>query len=212
MRQTPADPKAAALGPADLNALGQRFQTALGRADWPEALLLADRLIAALPGNPSLFYNKGLVLKNLERVRDSVACFRETLTLAPDHHNAQFELASALLESGEAEESARRFEDYLAAVPGDADAALNLGIALLQSGRAEAAIPHLGYAHGELGSAQALQWLATARRDSGDLAAAEDLLAQLPSEDANAQAARLKILTQGAKGRFQLDTRRFRGR
>lgn len=195
--------------PADINALGQDFQTALAAADWQAALGLVDQLIAALPANPSLPYNKGLVLKNLGRVSDSLVCFRETLGLAPDHHNAQFELAAALLETGQIDESARRFEDYLAAVPEDADAALNLGIALVQQGRAEAAIPHLGYAQSKLGTAQALQWLATAKRDSGELAAAEDLLAQLPADDRNAQAARLKILTQGAKGRFPLDSRQF---
>lgn len=210
MRRKPANPKAAALSAADLNALGQRFQAALAGADWLEALLLADRLMVALPENPSLSYNKALVLKNLGRTEESIACFRETLALTPDHNNAQFELASALLESGEAEESAHRFEDYLAAVPEDPNASLNLGIALVQLGRADAAIPHLGYAQGKLGSAQALQWLATAKRDTGELAAAEELLAQLPPDDAAAQAARLKILTQGAKGRFQLDTRRFR--
>lgn len=198
--------------PADINILGQRFQTALADADWQAALALADQLIAALPENPSLLYNKGLVLKNLGRIPDSVACFRETLVLAPDHHNAQFELASALLETGQIDESARRFEDYLEAVPDDADAILNLGIALVQLGRTEAAIPHLGYAHSKLGTAQALQWLATAKRDSGELAAAEDLLAQLPADDRNAQAARLKILTQGAKGRFPLDARKFKAR
>ncbi|TQV75698.1 tetratricopeptide repeat protein [Denitrobaculum tricleocarpae] len=196
--------------PANLNALGQEFQIALSKADWTEALLLADKLIALLPENPSLAYNKGLVLKNLGRVPESLACFQATLDLAPDHHNAQFELAAALLESGQIEESARRFEDYLAAVPDDADASLNLGIALVQLGCAEAALPHLGYAQSRLGSAQALQWLATAKRDRGDLTAAEDLLAQLPADDANAQAARLKILTQGTKGRLALDTRQFR--
>ncbi len=198
--------------PAKLNALGQEFQIALSRADWKEALLLADKLIALLPENPSLVYNKGLVLKKLGRVPEAVISFQAALNLAPDHHNAEFELAAALLESGQIEESARRFEDYLAAAPDDADASLNLGIALVQLGRAEAALPHLGYAQSELGSAQALQWLATAKRDSGDLAAAEDLLAQLPADDANAQAARLKILTQGAKGSFAMDVRRFKSR
>lgn len=190
--------------PIDITRLGQDFQDALAGSAWTEALTLVDQLIAALPDNSSLLYNKGLVLKQLGRTVDSIPFFENALSLQADHHNARFEVGSALLETGRLDECVLAFEQYLSAMPDDVDGALNLGIALVQVGRANDAFVHLQYAHDQLGSSLTIQWLATAQRDVGALGTAEELLAMLPLDDVDAQVARLKIQTQGSKGRFSI--------
>lgn len=190
--------------PIDITRLGQNFQDALANSAWSEALDLVDQLIAALPDNSSLLYNKGLVLKRLGRAANSIPYFENALSLQADHHNARFELGGALLETGHPEESVRAFEQYLSAMPDDVDGALNLGIALVQVGHANDALARLQYAHEQLGSSLTIQWLATAQRDVGALDIAEELLASLPLNDVDTQVARLKIQTQGSKGRFSL--------
>ena len=192
----------------NLDALGRSFQAALARGAWDEALRLADRLLTLLPDHASLHYNRGLILKMLDRRAESIAAFEAALGHDETHANARFELASALLDSGDPARAAELFAAYLEAVPGDADAELNLGNALLRLGEAEDARAHLRAAHAANPSPLAIQSLATAERDCGDLAACRALLATL-ADDPQAAAARMKILTQGAKGSLRLDAARF---
>ncbi len=192
-----------------LEALGQRFQAALARGAWDHALALADQLIHALPDNASLHYNKGLILKVLGERDSSVAAFEAALTHDPSHANARFELGAALLDGGSASRAAELFTTYLDAVPDDTDARLNLGIALLQCGRAEDARVELRVAHAAAPSPLAVQSLATAERDCGDLARCRALLDTLPADDPDTAAVRMKILTQGARGSLRLDAAAF---
>lgn len=192
----------------NLDALGRSFQAALARGAWDDALRLADRLLALMPDSASLHYNRGLILKMLDRRADSIAAFEAALGHDDGHANARFELASALLEGGDPARAAELFAAYLEAVPGDADAELNLGNALLRLGDAEDARAHLRIAHAANPSPLAIQSLAAAERDCGDLAACRALLATLP-DDPEAAAARMKILTQGAKGSLRLDAALF---
>lgn len=183
--------------------LAAEFGQAVAAAEWETALLRAGELETALPGNPGIIYNKALVLRELGRPDERIACLERALRLDPSHANARFELASALMDRGDLETAAGLFFEYAKAVPDDADASLNLGNCLLRLGRYVEALPHLEKAHEVAPSDETVASLATALRDSVDLEACESLLAELPMTQ-EAAALRLKILTQGAHGRFGL--------
>lgn len=53
------------------DAMYMRFQKAIAKADWPEALDAVDGLIKEQPNGVSLHYNRGLVLKLLDRLPDA---------------------------------------------------------------------------------------------------------------------------------------------
>ena len=185
--------------------LAAGFAQAVQKGDWPAALKLAEALEIALPGNAGAVYNKALVLRELGRHDERIATLRQALEIDAGHANAGFELASALMEQGEAGEASGLFAAYLNAVPDDTDARLNLGNCLVRLGRADEALPHLRAAHIAAPSEATVAALATALRDTGDLDACETLLAELP-ETPEAAALRLKVLTQGARGRISLKT------
>lgn len=189
--------------------LARDFADAAANANWAVALDCATRLQAALPDNPSVLYNTALVLKHLDRTEERVGCLEQALALAPDHANARFELASALMDEGDIERAAGLFSAYLAAAPDDADARLNLGNCLLRLGRAAEALPHLRQAHASAPTDVTAASLAAALRDTGDIGGCEAQLAALPPSPETA-ALRLKLLTQGARGRFALDVGQFR--
>ena len=180
------------------------FQKAIAKGDWPRALQAADALIEMQPGSSSLQYNRGLILKNLDRLPEALAAFDMTLRLDPSHVNACFERGSALFNLGRFDEAASAFRHYLEGSPDDADAALNLGLALLRLGDANAARQALRTAHELTGSTRATLALATAERDCGDLDAMETRIAELDHADPEIAAAILKLRTQGACGRLSL--------
>lgn len=197
-----------AMSQHQLAQLAARFSEAVARQDWTHALEAADSLVAALPGHAGVVYNKALVLKELGRGPERIATLREALKTAPDHANARFELASALMDAGDLAEAAKLFEAYLSEVPDDTDARLNLGQCLLRLDRPGDAVEPLRAAHAGAPGLTTAAALASALRDTGDLAAAKALLADLPSTP-EAAALRLKILTQGARGRIALSAVRL---
>ncbi|GAB4353903.1 MAG: hypothetical protein Kow0026_12210 [Oricola sp.] len=183
--------------------LAAAFAEAAGRRDWQSALRVVAELETALPGNAGIAYNKALVLRELGRTEERIASLERALRLEPAHANARFELASALMDTGNFAKAAGLFAAYLETVPDDADALLNLGNCLLCLGRSAEALPHLRLAHAAAPTDKTVAGLATALRDCGDLDACERLLAELPPTPETA-VARLKILTQGTRGRFGL--------
>jgi tetratricopeptide (TPR) repeat protein len=190
--------------------LARQFANAAAQGDWPEALAAVEALARVLPDNASVVYNKALVLRQLGRADERIACLDRALALEPGHANARFELASALMDGREFARAAEQFSAYLASAPEDADALLNLGNCLVRLDRGAEAVTHLRKAHEIAPSQESVAALATALRDRGDLAACEVLLAALP-ETPESSALRLKILTQGARGRIALavDQTRF---
>jgi tetratricopeptide (TPR) repeat protein len=183
--------------------LAAAFAEAAGRGDWLAALSLAADLEKALPGNAGIVYNKALVLRELGSTQERIACLERALQLDRSHVNARFELASALMDKGDLKDAAGLFSEYVEAVPDDADARLNLGNCLTRLGRHDEALQHLEKAHATAPSDRTVAGLAAALRDAGDLDACERLLKTLPATK-EAAALRLKILTQGARGRFGL--------
>lgn len=179
------------------------FQAALSKQDWPAALTAADRMVAAMPKNPSVQYNRALVLKKLDRLDDACQALEEVLEIEPRHNKARFELASARLERAEFQSAIALFEDYLVDDRDDPDALLNLGNALIRSGRADLALAHLHQAHALSPGDHTATALAVACRDTGDIAGCETWLTEL-GPSASTAALRLKIRTQGAKGRIPL--------
>ncbi len=183
--------------------LQARAQAALARGDWPAAEAALTALLDAAPGSAILLYNRGLVRKRLGQQAQALADLEAALEIEPAHANARFEHAASLLDLGELAAAADGFAAYLAQVPDDADGLLNLGRLQLRLGRAEAARGTLARIDGAdpavvLARAEAL-------RDCGDVEGCRRLLAGLDGEGAEVDAARLKLMTQGAAGRISLD-------
>ena len=181
-----------------------RFQKAIAKADWPGALKAVDGLIKEQPDAPSLHYNRGLVLKNLDLLLDALQAFDMVLQLDPNHANAAFERGAALFNLSRFEEAVSAFELYIERAPDDADAALNLGLALTRVGRPEDARSSLRKAHELAASTETTIALATAERDCGNLDAMEQLIGTLGDDEPEIAAAVLKLRTQGAYGRLSL--------
>lgn len=186
-----------------LAALQSRAQAALGRGDWPTAETALTALLEAAPRSASLLYNRGLVRKRLGKKTDALADLDAALEVEPAHANARFERASSLVDLGELPAAADGFAAYLSLVPDDPDGLLNLGRLQLRLGRAEAARETLNRIAGTdpavvLARAEAL-------RDCGDVEGCRRLLAGLDGHGPEVEAARLKLMTQGAAGRISLD-------
>ena len=191
------------MGTNILQQNARAFQKAIAEEDWGAALRLALVLEKALPDNAAIAYNKGLVLRRLGRSGDAARAFGQAHALEPGHVNALFEQASCALETGDADGAAEGFARYLRAVPGDVHAQLNLGNALVRLGRADEALGPLRIARERLASAEAIAALAIGLREAGDLEGCAAALADLGPGAENA-ALRLKIMTQGARGRLAL--------
>jgi tetratricopeptide (TPR) repeat protein len=191
------------------NRLAADFAMATQRGEWDKALAVSEALEGALPGNAGVVYNKALVLKELGRSAERITCLERALEIDPAHANARFELASALMDEGALDKAAVLFAAYLASVPDDVAAMLNLGNCLSRLGRYSEALAYLRDAYAKQPSPDAATSLAVALRDSGALTECEAVLAGLPQTPENA-ALRLKILTQGPRGRFALCADQFR--
>ena len=186
------------------DAMLMRFQKAIAKANWPEALKAIDGLIKGQPDVASLHYNRGLVLKNLDRLSDTLQALDMALRLDPNHANAAFERGLVLFNLGQYEETTEAFRRYLERSPDDADASLNLGLAQMRLGRIKEARTALRTAHGLAANAQTAIALAAAERDCSDIDAMERLIAELPGDKPDIAAAVLKLRTQGAIGRLSL--------
>lgn len=179
------------------------FARAVAQANWPDALRACDGLAAMMPDHAGVLYNRALVLKELGRHDERIEDLSQALARDPAHSNARFELASAHMDKGLFPEAAAGFASYLENAPDDATAQLNLGKCLLRLGRPEDALVCLRAAQMDKENADAIAALATALRETGDLEACIAVLDDLGPGPENA-ALRLKIMTQGARGRFAL--------
>lgn len=186
-----------------LAAFQSRAQAALGRGDWPAAETALTALLEAVPRSASLLYNRGLVRKRLGKKTDALADLDAALEIEPAHANARFERASSLVDLGELSAAADGFAAYLSLVPDDPDGLLNLGRLQLRLGRAEPARETLNRIAGTDPAVVLAQ--AEALRDCGDVDGCRRLLAGLDGHGPEVEAARFKLMTQGAAGRISLD-------
>jgi Tfp pilus assembly protein PilF len=94
------------------NNLGSALQ-ALDR--WDEAADAYRRALALAPGAAELHRNLGIVLESAGRRKEAIDCYRRALALAPDVSGYR-NLATALLEEGEARNAAETCDAWLRAV------------------------------------------------------------------------------------------------
>lgn len=178
------------------------FQDAASRADWDGALAALDALLALVPANAALHYNRAVALRRARRPHEALAAADAALRLDPSHPNAPFERAAALMDAARLEEAAAAFAAIVAADPHDADARHNGARCHLALGAPAAALAALPDAPSAAAEARAIR--AEALRDLGRLDEAEALFATLPPAQA------LKLRTHGAVGRLPLDPRALR--
>jgi tetratricopeptide (TPR) repeat protein len=94
------------------------------------------------PSAVSGHYHAGITLLGLDRVPEGISQLATALALAPDHPDARFALANALVQSGHAAEAIPHYERLITLQPA-ADTHHNLARALLALGRTDEAIRHL---------------------------------------------------------------------
>lgn len=66
-----------------------------------EALMHYDQALVIRPDDASALVNKGIVLRDLRRLDESIACFGAALAIAPEMSIARFNLASLQLKTGD---------------------------------------------------------------------------------------------------------------
>ncbi len=85
-------------------------------------------------------HTMAVALEKMENFPSAAACFRQTLTLHPNHPLAQNQLICALIRAGKSEEAVGECKSHLRAGPGDPNGWCNLGLALRQQCRYHEAI------------------------------------------------------------------------
>lgn len=182
----------------------QQLQQAIGQQNWPAASQSIEALLAQDPDNASLHYNCGLIEKKKHHIEQSLEHFQRALEIDPGHLNALFELGAAEMQLEHFDSAYRNFQRYLQQDQNDADALVNLGNIALKLARFDEALDALRKAHKIASSPLIVQSLAIAERENGNLETCRALLDELDASNPEIAAARLKILTQGSKGRFSI--------
>jgi len=183
------------------------FAQAAAQGQWQSAETAARELVALQPGNASLHYNLGLVLRRLGREMDAAEALQEALRLDAGHHNARFERGCALLELGDIEAASNCFQTYLSSCPQDTDARLNAAHINLRLGALDNAAAHLDKLPEDCGGAHLLR--AELSRERADIAAMRHHLAEAVRLEPSQKPAALKVVSQGAAGRLPLDSARL---
>ena len=101
-----------------------------------DALHALQKAAELLPDDVDAYNNLGLVLTDLGRLDEAVACCRRALKIKPDDARAYNNLGNALLELGRLSEAVESFNHALKIKPDYAKAHNNLGNALRDLGRA----------------------------------------------------------------------------
>lgn len=127
------------------------------------ALTRLDAAIARLPDRADLHYDRGVLLRRLQRIPEATHAYARAVELKPDHADALMNWGNALQEAGALEESLAIYERALSAAPQSAPVRVNLCQLLLRIERVddsvlvgEAAValdPRLLEAHLNLGNA-----------------------------------------------------------
>ncbi len=81
-----------------LNLLSRRAAETVQRQEWPLALLVYEELVALIPQDPRVHYNKGLVHVKLEQWEPAKGEFESAITLKPDYALAEEALKNVWLE------------------------------------------------------------------------------------------------------------------
>ena len=104
-----------------------------GRFD--EAVVYYDQVLSLDPEAPSVWYNRGVALRNLGRYEEAVASYDHALSLAPGDPGTWYNRGVALRNLGRYEDAIESYDRALALDPDDADTWHNRGVALRKLGR-----------------------------------------------------------------------------
>jgi tetratricopeptide (TPR) repeat protein len=128
------------LAPGDANALHLTGVVAMQTGDLPRALVLMDRALAINPQMAGAHYNRGVVLRGLERPADAIASFEAAIALKPDYAEAFSGRGAALHDLHRLTEADESLARAIALNPRNADAYSNQAKVLLDLGRPRDAI------------------------------------------------------------------------
>jgi Flp pilus assembly protein TadD/SAM-dependent methyltransferase len=130
-RKTQGDPSSAAPSPDQANHLLEHYQS--GRLEEAEAL--ATSLTQQFPKHPFGWRLLGAVLKQMDRLSESLAPKQKAAELSPHDTEAHYNLGNTLKELGRLDEAEASYGQAIALKPDDAEAHNNLGVTLQELGR-----------------------------------------------------------------------------
>ncbi len=183
--------------------------------DLAGALELLERARSLDPLDSTVAYDLGLVLRQLERLDEAEAAYREALRLDPRHVDARNNLGFLLANTGRPEPARQEYERALALDPDFVRARVNLARLLATDERmrdGRAALVHASRAF-ELApdDFSVRETLAAAHAASGDYAealrVAQELKARMDAEGDRAGAARVEEALARYRARKPLDAR-----
>lgn len=77
-----------------------------------EALTVFDKAVEHFPGDCQIFFNRAVVLEELDRKDDALDGYRRCLEIAPDYADAHFNLARLNELRGDKQEALRHYNAY----------------------------------------------------------------------------------------------------
>jgi tetratricopeptide (TPR) repeat protein len=111
------------------------------------ALAELDALIAETSETPQLVFSRAGILQRLDRHEEAIAAYESFLRHAPNHAQAQNNLAISLKAVGQLKEAYDAFSRAIELRPNYVQALINVGQFLVDGGGAQHAIGHLRCAH-----------------------------------------------------------------
>ncbi len=101
--------RSVALDPASADKRNKLACLATELFRFPEALEHFDRALELRPGDPDLISNRGALLQKMGRPQEAVACLEQALQQQPERPDLHWNIALALLQSGD---YARGWQEY----------------------------------------------------------------------------------------------------
>ncbi len=132
-----------------------------------ESEALYRRILSAMPREPHVLGNLGIVLASQGKYDEAVSAYRRAIAAKPQYADAYSNLGTALTEMGKFDEAVSAYRRAITFKPHYAEAHAGIGAALAKQGKLDEAIaafrqsiaitPHYADAHFNLGSALAEQ-------------------------------------------------------
>ena len=120
--------------------LNNRAREYLDQGDADSAIYLAREAVRRDPALWEPVHTLALSFDRMRRYDAAAACFRQTLSLFPEHPDVHLQLIAALVLEGRAQEAETESYQLLRRTPADCNVWCNLGLVLRQQRRMEEAI------------------------------------------------------------------------
>lgn len=101
--------------------------------EYADAEYCCLRIIGLAPGIPSVYFNRGIALMNLNRIEEAIECFRDALRFQPDFVEAHVNLGDALRVAQKFEQACRAYRDAARLRPEIPAVHTRLAVALKES-------------------------------------------------------------------------------